>query len=558
MRALPVILLLGAAACDDETYMIVSVDRRPAVHHAATLRITLSNEGTSRTDERPLGGKSFPVTFAVSAPGRSGELGIGIEALDANGLLVGRGAGTTTLDQPTAEVVIDSADFVVNTDYANDQFLGNDYEAGGLQLATTSSGAWMAAYRDECTMCNIFGRRFDRTGLPLESTVAAGTNGFRVSTTLTTSLAVPAIAASGLTTLVFWDFIETTGSPALRGIACRAFDQGGTASPPSQRTTVSGESTDVVTATALSNGNFVVTWQTFMTTNVIRAVIVLPDCTALSNVATVSDPNLGSARRSHAAANSDRILYAWIVDGNVRVRPGANNGTFVAAETTAIAKTSSENVDHVRVVPLGAGFAIFARWRSTTSSAPGKIAMYRANNMGIVSGSPTLITDDSQSDFASSHAIGVTTRADGAMLVAWHACPQGAGSCDVFGRVVRPTGVPVGDVFPLATSTGGDQVRPSVASLPDAFVAAWDDSSGLEPDRSGQAVRARILYPPYDNAVGILGAPCGAGLPACRPGLACGMGSDGASRCFETCIPPTCPGGGSCTSVDAATSACTF
>jgi hypothetical protein len=143
-------------------------------------------------------------------------------------------------------------------------------------------------------------------------------------------------------------------------------------------------------------------------------------------------------------------------------------------------------------------------------------------------------------------------------MVVWHQCDTGPGSCDVYGRVVRPTGVPVGDPIPLATASSGDQVNPSVGGRPTSFVAAWNDSSGVEPDHSGTAVRARILYPPYDDATSVLGAPCSGGAPACGPGLACVAGSDGMPRCFATCSPPSCPAGGTCSPVDATTSACTF
>jgi hypothetical protein len=216
----------------------------------------------------------------------------------------------------------------------------------------------------------------------------------------------------------------------------------------------------------------------------------------------------------------------------------------------------------VRIAPWGTGFAVATRWAASSGMGPGKIEVYRVSATGTLMGTPILITDKSGSDFASDKAFGIAQRSDGALMVVWHACETGPGSCEVYGRILRPTGVPVGSEFVIATSTGSDQVNPSIVALDSkSFVAAWNDSSGLEPDQSGSAVRARILYPVYDDARGVLGATCGAsapGAPTCGPGLACAMGTDGVQRCYATCTPPSCPGGGTCSTVDTLTSACTF
>ncbi len=109
--------------------------------------------------------------------------------------------------------------------------------------------------------------------------------------------------------------------------------------------------------------------------------------------------------------------------------------------------------------------------------------------------------------------------------------------------------MPVGDAFVLSTTTKADQIRPSAVGLGSAFAVAWDDQSQQMPDVSGFAVRARVLYPLYDDATSVLGAPCGNG-DACGDGLICVPGSDSVPRCYEDCDPtqppPLCPNGGSC------------
>ena len=562
MRALLGILLVVGCGGDDVSYIIVNVDKRPAVHGPTKLEVTLSNSGSMRTDSLDVGDSDFPLTFSISAPGRAGDLGISIDALDATGALVGRGTGTTPLTSMAASVTLDSADFVVNALYANNQFLSNDFEAVGLQLAATANNNWTVVFREDCTQCDILARRFDATGLPVRAELAAGDTQFPVNlmTMTTTSGSVPAVTggsgASANTTLVAWDYFE--GSE--QGVACRTLtDQGAAAST---QVKLAIELSDVVTAAPLSNGNFVVTWQS-MSPSVIRSIIALPDCTKLTTAPfTVSQTSgLFGARRSHVASNGTAVLYTWVVDGEVRIRQAANNGTLLGSEAIIVPKTASMEVDHVRISPWGSGFALAVRWASMTSAGPGKIEVYRLTAAGVVMGTPVLITDRSGSDFASDKAFGVAQRPDQAVLVVWHMCETGPGSCDVFGRVLRPTGVPVGDEFVIPTSTGSDQVNPSVVALQESFVAAWNDSSGIAPDTSGTAVRARIVYPVYDDARGVIGATCGAsapGAPECNEGLACAMGSDNVQRCYATCTPPSCPGGGTCSTVDASTSACTF
>ncbi len=561
------IIVAALAACTGDKFLTVTVNSHPTVHGAAALQVTLGNAGASRMDTRTLGMNQFPVTFTVSAPGRSGDLDIKVDALDSNNILVGHGEVTTPLSADTTTVMLDGTDFVVNTDYAGDQFLTDDYEAIGLQLAASSDGTWMAGFRDSCNMsnqCNIFGRRFDANGIAVTSAVAAGTNAFPITTTLTQSTSTAAVAAAGGKTLVFWDYADTVGTGT--GVACRAIDSAGNALPG--QLSLAAESADVVTATALSNLNFAVTWQVFGTSYTVHTIIVRPDCTPITAVQTLST-DLGTssgALRSHVAANSGSVLYAWIVEvtndfgGDVHIRTSDNSGTFgTAMDIPLLMHTTDLEIDFVRVMPLGTGYGMVVRWSSPSGTGTaGKIELYRLSSGGQLQGNPTLIADQTGSDFTSDQSIGVATRGDGAMMIVWHQCMSGGVGCEVFGRVVRPTGVPVGAAFVLSTSTSGEQTNPSVAALPMAFVAAWNDSSKLAPDGDSLAVHARILGPVYDDAASIQGALCGGSKPACGMGLVCAMGTDNAQRCYEKCVPGppgTCPDGGTC---DAGTQACTY
>lgn len=501
LLSLVVVASLGAVlgACgDDPSYIIVTVTNRAAVHDAANLKVTLANSGTMRTDELALGSSPFPVTFSISAPGRSGDLGIQVEAIDQNGVLVGRGETTSTVETPTASVMLETADFVINTDYADDQYPSDDYEAHGFQVASASDGTWTAAYREKCSApCNIFARRFDKTGRPVSTKLAAGVNGFPVSTELTSSLSTPAIATAGMTTVEAWDYDDPTTTTV--GVACRSIDATGMGIP-AQISVATDASTDVVSVAPLSNGNFAIAWGAFITTGVIRAAIVRPDCTVLAAASTVS--TTASARKVSVASTGGTqgtIMYAFVIDGGVRVRLANNTNTYASGtDIQFVPKTATESVESVRVAPLGTGFAVLVRWALTLgSTGPGRIELYRTSNTGAVIGSSILVTNKSGSDSGSSEAFGVATRADGVLMVVWHSClTNGDGSgCGVWGRAFRENGTPVGDEFGIPTTTTGDQSNPSVAPLDDAFAVVWKDDSGTAPDIAGAAIRGRIIYP---------------------------------------------------------------
>lgn len=502
--ALLAFAIAGLSACrgpdDVQAYTVVTVYGRPAVHDVTFLRVTLSNGGSERTDELDFVG-DFPFTFSVSAPDRSGELGIQIDAFDDNDFVVGRGTSTATIDAPTANVMLDSTDFVVNTDYAGDQYPSDDYEAHGFQVAAGADGTWTAAYRDGCTQpCNMFARRFDARGVPVSTRAAAGINGFPMNSNPADFPSTPAIATAGPATLEVWDFSEPAPS-TVDGVACRSLDTQGNPTP-NQLNISTDPSTDVVSIAPLPNMNFAVAWNSFMSANTVRSIIVRPDCTTLTaSPASVSTVTAGGPRKASVAANhaSNKILYAWVLAGAVRVRLASLTNTFdTATDIEFLPPTMTETIEHVRVAPLGDGFAILVRWTlSTGFEGPGRIELYRTNAAGAVLGSAMLVTTRSGTDFQSSESFGVATNTAGKLFVTWHACDMnGDGQgCGVFGRAFNTDGTPATEEMTIPTTIIGDQTNPSVAALPgDAFAVVWRDDSMQAPDTAGSAIRARIVY----------------------------------------------------------------
>jgi hypothetical protein len=496
-----VVSSLGIAACSSsDSYVIVTIDARPAVHGARAVSIALSNAGTTRMDQLALSGQDFPVTLSISAPGRSGELGITAFAIDQDGLVVGRGSSTTSVESAAAQLTLDPADFVVNTDHADDQFPSNDFEAAGFQLTALPDGTWTAAFRDASlsptvTAANIFGRRFDDTGNPVSTQLVAGTGSFQLSTVPTHGSSTPALAASLTTTLAVWGSFAVGGD--VHGVACRALDLAGHA--PAAEALVAPDAASVVSLTALASGDFLAAWRTFADNHEIHALIIQPDCTAPAPPQTVSTPS-DDVGPGSVTANADRSLFAWIVDGDLHIRVASATGMLVAGETVLVHKTATDEIVHARVAPgANGGFVVAARWvRIATPDGPGRIELYRIDATGSLVSGPAVITDRGGSDFDSAQSFGIASRTDGIVLVAWHSCGALGDDnlCGVFGRFMRDTGEPLSGEFVIPTTTKADQLLPSVTSLGDAFVAIWSDASASPPDTAGLAVRARILYPP--------------------------------------------------------------
>jgi len=497
---------LGACTSSNG-YVIVTVDAHPAVHDARAIVVSLSNAGTTRMDRLTLKTPTFPVTFSISAPGRTGDLAIAVDATDDTGLVIGHGSATTTVGAAAAKVMLDSTDFVVNTDYAGDQFPSSDFEASGFQLAALPDGTWTTAFRDGCPSdsCSLFARRFDRTGKPVATQAAAGTNAFVLTAKPTTLSSTPAITSSQTATVAVWDFFDP--APATTsGVACRPIDaSGGLGAGQKAITTDPMESADVVSVAAMSNGNFVATWKTFLppsSLDTIRMATIRPDCTPVT--APVSVAQGGAAdilHRGSVTSSGDKVLFAWITDisngGVLHTRMASNTGTLSPGETVMIPQTATDEVEHARVAAAsGGGFVLAVRWAQRSGTGPGRIDLYRLSATGALVGMPVRVSDQSGSDFFSSESFGLASRPDGTVMVVWHTCDSNGEMCTLSGRILRDTGEAVTDSFAIPTTTGGSQKRPSVVGLPDAFAVVWSDTSHQLPDTAGQAVRARIVYPP--------------------------------------------------------------
>jgi hypothetical protein len=469
-----------------EATLAITIEKRHTVYGVRSIEVALKNNGVTTLDRIELNDLEFPAVYHVTTEGKDGALEITIEAQDGVGTIVGRGTSSTTFGTEAAGVMLEGVDFVVNSVHAGNQFTTNDFEAVGLQIAAGGfQNTWTIGFRDECTTCTIYGRSFDDKGSPING------GGQIAFATMVTNASTPALAGGFEGSIAVWDTIDpnTSGS----NVVCRPVSFG----PSGPAVTIATEPSDVVTAAPRLFGNgYVVTWQSFMASQVVRSMIVTSDCVPVTTTMTVSTTSgTSGARRSHVAAADFGLVYAWIVDGELHARIGLEDGTFTSGDLTLIRRTATQQVDYVRVVRWGDAnlVALAVRWTSNDGVGPGKIEVYPMMPGGTL-GPAMLVTDASGSDFTSAKAFGLAARYDGRLMVVWHACPTGQGSCEVYGRYVARGGV-VGETFVVPTTTAADQTNPSVALVNDAFVVAWTDSSASAPDTSGTAVRARIMVP---------------------------------------------------------------
>lgn len=514
-------LLAGVAAATSSAcgttshagYVLVTVDARPAVHDAASITVTLANAGTMRTDTLMLGGTPFPVTFSISSPGRTGDLAITVDAIDASGLVIGHGSAMTTVAAPSADVMLDSTDFVVNTDYAGDQFPTDDFQfaSAGFQLAALPDGTWTTVFRDDCKMqsaCNVFVRRFDRAGKPVMTQVAAGTNAFVVTASPTTDLTTPAIASSQDATVAVWNASDPNAATA-SNIACRTIDASGRLG--ASQVMVAAEAGFAPAVTAIDGGDFAAIWRTEVTNptsmetvDAIHMAVVKPDCTPVAAPVQFEEGNkfVDFVHRGTVASNAGQVLFAWITNGELRTTV-ISSGGMRSPITTLIQQSATLQVEHARLAPVpGGGFVIAVSWTLKTGTGAGRIDLFRVDAKGALVGTPATVTDQSDGDPLGAEGFGLASRTDGNILVAWNVCHSSGDSCVLSGRMLQlpadssTAPLPVTDAFAIPTTTGGSDRSASVVGLPDAFAVVWSDSSGKPPDTSGRAVRARIIYPP--------------------------------------------------------------
>jgi hypothetical protein len=570
-RAALAAALLVAGCAEPVTVTVVTITAQPAVPPLATVDVTFANQNATLTEQFDLRGVTLPATFSVETPDRTGALAMTAAAVGVDGNRAARGTAEVTIrpdDVATVELRLDPDDFLVNTVTAQDQklifFRGN----GGRQLASTADGAFTVGFSDDCgefNRCDVWGRNYDARAVAQSTALAAGTAqyNFNRSQVFGTDPAV-AIGPAGQRLALWMSTAQDDGNIADQ-VLCSSIDAAGAPLTPTE-VVISPQPSMAVqqpSVVALGAGRYAATWNQVVplaqggTFQVILGILLDDGCRPLVNGITGTAGFFEISARGGAldhpvvAGSEGRFGFVWGNGDALHGRFSNAEGQFGGPETVLVADDGPLRWGQQLVF---AGDRYILTHGVLADDAPGAELRLRPVALaGTLEGTDTVLASGGLDPL---EAPALTRRSDGAIAVAWHGCdlPDDPG-CGIVARLVRPTGLPVGVPVHVNTTVAGDQRDPSIAPLPGAFVLAWTDSSGLPPDTSESGIRARVIYPSYDEVTGVLGAACG----DCDEGLVCIAGSDAARHCHQACDPatPACPDGGTCTTTDGV-SGCVF
>lgn len=571
---------LALAGCDSPmTVTIVTIEARPAVHDVDSIEITFGNDNATLEQTFTVTGRDFPLTFSVETPGRTGELTVSARGLDADGRLAALGETTAAItpDLTTdAALVLDPADFAVNTSVAGQQRLSWNRTSAGAQLAAAPDGTFTIGFSDDCGSlgrCDLWGRRFDVTATPVPTVIAASDVQFNINRTeVFGNDPALAVSADG-TMLAAWSTFDE--------ILAVAITADGDAVAGSETLVSTGDFPTDPEVAALPDGGFIVTWtetETATGNELVRGRLLTAagtpavspetgnDLPFTINTSTLGTPVTAAVA---AAGNALAMAFAWRIDNAIHVRFTNTSGLLVPTTELEIANYPvADDVWGPQIVASPDGRFIIA-WGHRTFGGGArddgaivvrKYAAPIAAQVGFESIAGHGLPDTFDERFT---RIALAAD-DDAVMVAWQGCGAGGdgNGCGIRGQLLRDSGLPLGPGFVVNTTLDNDQLTPSLTALGGgAYAATWTDDSRVSPDTSETGIRARVLYPALD-VQGVIGAPCGgAGDATCGDGLSCLAGSDGEPHCHANCDPsgpaPQCPAGGSCTT-SGETSGCIF
>lgn len=554
----------AAAACGGDGITVVTVRARPAVRGVEDLEVRLANANATLTESFSVDGRTFPLTFSIETGGRDGEMTLHGDGLDGSGAAVGSGVAIVDLGGRTdVDLMLEPNDFAVNTSFVGDQALAFRLDAGGRQLAVSPTGVFTIGWSDSCEVvgrCDVFGRRFDATAAPVTATLAAGTSQFNFNRTNGLIGYEPSIATNedGATVAAWSD-----GGSLLAVVV----DAAGAATALSETTVTSMNAPSTPAVAALPGGRFIVAWteNTAMVGQFVVKAVWLDDTgqpvtNPISNNAspyTASTTIISLKSPPAVVTLGDQAEHAIVWKNGSSLRGRFYNAAGVPRNTNDVSMGmfGADLIGEPQVASLAPDIAVlFTRTTVGGDADEGQLILRRVTNTGARPGVDGILARQ-----IDSRPMGLATRADGAIAAAWEACmaDNDGSACAIRFQLFRPTLAAVGEAIYANTTLENTQIEPSVAALPTGeFVATWSDGSQTAPDTDGFGIRARVLYPPYDDATG-LGGRC-TSSSSCGDGNVCMAGTDGMPRCYRACADDrSCDFGGSCTTMGDE-SACLF
>jgi Ca2+-binding RTX toxin-like protein len=253
--------------------------------------------------------------------------------------------------------------------------------------------------------------------------------------------------------------------------------------------------------TVLSNGRFVVTWQSNDggdgSGSCIRARMFDAGGTAIGNDFVVDSSAAGSQHEPSITALTDgRFIVTWDSEDTGDGSGGCLRGRLYDGSGNAVGNdfivnsTATGSQEDASVTALSGGRFVVT-WYSQDSSdaAPNSIRGRIFDSAGTASGNDFVV---SSSAAGGQGTPSVTALADGRFVVSWQSADRGdgSGSC-IRARFYGADGNALGDDFVVNTTTQNSQHTPSATALADGrFVVTWMSDDPV--DGSGSCIRGRL------------------------------------------------------------------
>ena len=329
----------------------------------------------------------------------------------------------------------EGAEFPVNTTTAKDQTQPRvaGLSDGGFVVAWQSNG------QDKSGL-GVYGQRFSAAG------AKAGAE-FRVNTTTADDQALPAVAAFPVGGFVVaWQSRGQDGAGL--GIFAQRYDANGkNAGKEFQVNTTTAKDQSAPAVAALSNGSFVIAWQT-----------AAQDGSGLGIYAQRYNA------AGHAVGTEFPVNTTTAHDQTLPVAAALYDGGFVIA-------WQSQLTDH-------SGLGVYAQ---RFTAAAGKVGgEFRVNN--------TVAGDQGQPAIAGF--------SDGGFVVTWMSDQQDGSGKGVYGQVFDGGGVKANAEFLVNTTTAKDQWQPAVAGFAEGnFAVAWTSQNASASQTDIFAQRMQVEFP---------------------------------------------------------------
>ncbi len=539
-----------AAACS-EPYVLLEIDARDTVRDARRVTVTIADgaQQEASRDIELVDTLGFPKTLTVAIDGRTGPFALAVDAFDDDGQLVGSGTARATGDgDERIALLLEPADFGVNAIVRFDQRLS---ELGVQSIAGAPDGSFLIAW--ETPERSVAARLFDPTARPKQNAVRLSDLDFIVPSHEYAGHGFPAVVHGAAGFLALWETQTEVFDPF--HIRRYVLDTPEAAPPPVPDFGFGGD--DVMSArlpaaaptatgylVAYSETDFVESGEAFGVPMLVR----LDELGNPQGVPVVLGEGDSQERGRPAIATVDdaRAIVVW---PDFTDFFGVARARFVDAATGApagpeLALASRPDHDMQCPVAVGTGDGGFAAaWLSAGNDI--SFELQRFDAAGAPIGGPTRVATLPDHVFLAPIALARDPAGNIAAVWADGLATDVDVPVDVYLRMFRPSGMPIGDAQRVNTEESGTQSDPSVIARSDgSFVVVWTDTSGRAPDVDDAGIRARVMYPNLAPTGGH-GGTC-EGEADCGDGLTCVAAT---GLCHQRCDEPNgsaCTDGGKC------------